>query len=66
MWAFASITASPGARAFYDRRRADVDAHHRALRALANRRVDVLHGCLRHGVMYDEDSAWGHRMEQAA
>ncbi|CAN5828716.1 IS110 family transposase [soil metagenome] len=66
MWAFASITASPGARAFYDQRRAAGDTHHRALRALANRLVGVLHGCLRHGVMYDEDTAWGHRMEQAA
>jgi hypothetical protein len=66
LWAFASLTASPGARAFYDQRRAAGDTHHRALRALANRLVGVLHGCLRHGVIYDEDTAWAHRMEEAA
>jgi hypothetical protein len=66
MWAFASITASPGARAFYDQRRAGGDTHHRALRALANRLVGILHGCLRHGAIYDEGTAWAHRIEQAA
>jgi transposase len=35
LWAFAALTASPGARAFYDARRANGDTHHRALRALA-------------------------------
>jgi hypothetical protein len=46
LWAFAAITASPGARVFYDARRAGGDTHSRALRALANRLVGVLHGCL--------------------
>jgi hypothetical protein len=46
MWAFAAITTSPGARAFYDQRRANGDTHNRALRALANRLVGILHGCL--------------------
>jgi hypothetical protein len=66
LWAFASLTASPGARSFYDQRRAAGDTHHRALRALANRLVGILHGCLRHGVLYDEHCAWAHRIEQAA
>ena len=66
LWAFASLTASPGARVFYDQRRAAGDTHHRALRALANRLVGILHGCLFHGVLYDEDIAWGHRVERAA
>ena len=66
LWAFASLTASPGARAFYDQRRAAGDTHHRALRALANRLVGILHGCLRHGALYDEDTAWAHRVERAA
>ena len=35
-WAFSSITASPGARAFYGRRRSEGDSHNKALRALAN------------------------------
>ncbi len=66
LWAFAALTASPGARAFYDKRRAAGDTHHRALRALANRLVGILHGCLRHDVIYDEDTAWAHRIEKAA
>ena len=64
--AFAALTASPGARGFYDQRRAAGDTHPRALRALANRLVGILHGCLRHDVTYDEDIAWSHRIEQAA
>ena len=66
LWAFAALTASPGARTFYDQRRAAGDTHHRALRALANRLVGILHGCLRHGTPYDEHTAWGHRMQEAA
>ena len=66
MWAFAAITASPGARLFYDQRRAAGDTHHRALRALANRLVGILHGCLRHQTQYDEPTAWAHRTPLAA
>ena len=65
-WAFASLTASPPCRAFYDARRAAGDTHHRALRALANRLVGILHGCLCHGTLYDEHTAWAHRTELAA
>jgi transposase len=61
-WAFSSITASPGARAFYNRRRAAGNSHHKALRALANRWVGILHGCLDHQTRYDENTAWGHRI----
>jgi len=56
--AFAALQASPGARAHYDRQRAAGATHHQALRALANRLVGILHGCLRHGVHYDETLAW--------
>ncbi len=66
LWAFAALNASPGARAFYDQRRQGGDTHHRALRALANRLVGILHGCLRHHVLYDEETAWGHRLQEAA
>ena len=62
-WAFSSITASAGARAFYDRRRSAGDSHHKALRALANRWVGILHGCLDHQTRYDENTAWGHRID---
>ncbi|WP_130649292.1 IS110 family transposase [Egicoccus halophilus] len=65
-WAFSAITASPGARAFYDQRRAAGDTHHRALRALGNRLVGILHGCLRHHTLYDEHIAWAHRLTLAA
>ena len=66
LWAFAAITASPGARAFYDERRANGDTHNRALRALANRLVGILHGCLTHHTLYDEHTAWAHRANLAA
>jgi hypothetical protein len=60
-WAFATLKCSPGARAFYDQHRAAGDTHHQALRALANRLVGILHGCLRHHTLYHEDTAWAHR-----
>jgi len=58
MWAFCSITSSPGARRYYDAHRAKGDTHQRALRSLANRWVGILHGCLRHRQTYSEDIAW--------
>ena len=61
LWAFASLSASPGARAYYDARRAAGDGHHQALRALGNRLVGILHGCLTSHATYDETIAWGHR-----
>ncbi|HSS11398.1 MAG TPA: IS110 family transposase, partial [Acidimicrobiales bacterium] len=63
LWAFASLTASPGARAYYDTRRAAGDGHHQALRGLGNRLVGILHGCLATRTVYDESTAWGHRSE---
>jgi transposase len=66
LWAFAALSASPGARAFYDARRASGDTHNRALRTLANRLVGIIHGCLRHHTPYDEHTAWGHRNDLAA
>ncbi len=65
-WAFATLKCSPGARALYDRHRAAGDTHHQALRALANRLVGILHGCLRHQTLYNEDTAWTHRAPVAA
>jgi transposase len=62
-WAFTSMLASPGARAFYDEQRAKGFEHNDALRRLANRLVGILHGCLKTGTPYDEDAAWGHREE---
>jgi hypothetical protein len=65
-WAFTALTKSPGARAFYDQHRAAGDLHHQALRALGNRLVGILHGCLRHHSIYNEHTAWAHRMPAAA
>jgi transposase len=59
--AFASLNASPGARAFYDQQRAKGIEHNDALRRLANRLVGILHGCLKTRTLYDEATAWGHR-----
>jgi transposase len=64
-WAFCAISFSPGARAFYDQHRAAGDTHHQALRALGNRLVGILHGCLRHHSPYNEHTAWAHRMAVA-
>jgi transposase len=61
LWAFAAANASPGARALYDDRRAAGDTHHAALRALGNRLVGILHGCLESHTVYDESIAWAHR-----
>ncbi|MGK2884575.1 MAG: transposase, partial [Rhodococcus sp. (in: high G+C Gram-positive bacteria)] len=63
-WAFCALNQSPGARAFYDHHRAAGDLHHQALRALGNRLVGLLHGCLRHHTEYDEHTAWAHRTAQ--
>jgi transposase len=60
-WAFCSLRASPGARAYYDQLRARGKGHNAALRQLGNRLVGILHGCLKTGTRYDEHTAWGHR-----
>ena len=62
-WAYCSLRWSPGARAFYDLHRSNGDSHNQALRALSNRLVGILHGCLRHHTAYNEHTAWGHRAE---
>jgi len=59
--AFCSLTNSAGCRTFYDQHRAAGDLHHQALRALANRLVGILHGCLRTRTHYNEHTAWAHR-----
>ena len=65
-WAFCALSTSPGARLFYDQRRAAENTHHQALRAPGNRLVGILHGCLRHHTDYDENTAWAHRTPVAA
>jgi transposase len=66
LWAFASLNASPGARRYYDALRERGKSHNQALRALGNRLVGILHGCLRHGQLYREGVAWPIQEAQAA
>ena len=66
LWAFSALSVSPGARAYYDARRARGATHHQALRALANRLVGVLHGCLKNRQLYGEDVAWPTGLEAVA
>jgi hypothetical protein len=56
--AYSALTASPGARAYYDQLRARNIAHDAALRQLANRLVGILHGCLKSRSAYNEATAW--------
>ena len=56
--AFAALTASPGARACYEKQRARGLGHNAALRQLSNRLVGILHGCLKTSTHYDEATAW--------
>jgi len=57
-WAFSAITASPGARSHYDKRRADGDRHAAAQRNLFGRLLGCLHHCLATGQHYDENTAF--------
>ena len=66
LWAFSAISASPGARRYYDLQRARKKGHQEALRIVANRLVGILHGCLRHHQLYREDIAWPPPTETAA
>jgi transposase len=65
-WAFCALTASPGARAYYDSLRTRGIGHHAALRQLGNRLVGILHGCLKTRTRYDETTAWAHHHAAAA
>ncbi len=56
--AFAALSTSPGARHHYDQLRARGNSHHQALRALSNRLVGILHGCLKTHTTYNETTAW--------
>lgn len=62
--AFSALTASPGARAYYQALRARRIGHHAALRQLSNRLVGILHGCLKNRTLYDEHTAWAHHQDQ--
>jgi transposase len=65
-WAFSALTASPGARAHYDRRRDAGDKHAGALRNLFGRLTGCLHHCLITGQHYDEATAFRAATKQPA
>jgi hypothetical protein len=56
--AFCALTQSVGARRSYDTHKARGATHHQALRALGNRLVGILHGCLKTHTPDNEDTAW--------
>jgi len=58
--AYAALSGSPGARTYYDQLRDRGTPHHAALRQLANRLVGILHGSLKTGTTYNENTAWNH------
>jgi transposase len=58
IWAFAALTASPGARVHYDRRKTAGDRHAAAQRNLFNRLLGCLHYCLATGQHYNETIAF--------
>lgn len=66
LWAFCALRQSQGARSLYDRHRSAGDSHHQALRAVANRLVGLLHGCLMSQTLYDEEVAWASTKPEAA
>jgi transposase len=57
-WAFCALTGSAGARNYYQALRQRGKTHQQALRAVANRLVGILHGCLDHRQTYREEIAW--------
>ena len=66
VWAFAALTASPQARAHYDRRRAIGDGHGAALRNLYNRFLSQLHHCLATRETYRAERAFPVSLTSAA
>jgi transposase len=58
LWAFSALTASPGARAHYDRRKTAGDRHAAAQRNLFGRLLGCLHHCLLTGQHYHETTAF--------
>jgi Transposase/Transposase IS116/IS110/IS902 family len=66
LWAFSALTASPGARAHYDRRKTVGDRHTAAQRNLFGRLLGCLHHCLATGQHYDEATAFPATAKQPA
>ena len=65
-WVFCAMRGSPGAKTYYKTMRARGIGHQAAIRQLSNRLVGILHGCLKTGTPYDENTAWAHHITAAA
>lgn len=65
-WALCALTASPGARVYFDAHDPGPHTAKVARRKLANKLVGILHGCLTHETRYDERLAWRHAVEELA
>lgn len=66
LWAFSSITASPGAKAHYQRRRDAGDWHAAAQRHPFNCMLGRLYYCLQHRWLFDEQTAFPTELAAAA
>jgi transposase len=65
-WALCALTASAGARAYFDAHDPGPHTGKVARRKLANKLVGILHGCLTHRTFYDERLAWSRPFEELA
>jgi transposase len=65
-WALCALTASSGARAYFNAHNPGPHTAKVARRKLANKLVGILHGCLTHQTRYDEILAWPQLAEQIA
>lgn len=65
-WALCALTASPGARTYFDAHNPGPHTAKVARRKLANKLVGILHGCLAHQTRYDERRAWPQAAEELA
>jgi transposase len=65
-WAFAALSWSPAARAYYDHRRALGEHHNAALRNVANKLIGRLWWCLTNNTRWDETAAWPTHLPAAA
>ncbi|CAM5514905.1 IS110 family transposase OS=Streptomyces tendae OX=1932 GN=F3L20_33450 PE=4 SV=1 [Streptomyces tendae] len=66
LWAFSAITASPGAKAHYRRRRDNhADWHASAQRNLFNRMIGQLYHCLQQDERFDETLAFPAPLDEA-
>ncbi|MEV2248205.1 IS110 family transposase [Streptomyces sp. NPDC049970] len=66
LWAFAALTASPGANAHYRRRREHGDWHAAAQRHLLNRFLGQFHHCLQTQQHFDEQHAFAPLLQAPA